>query len=165
MARVKLIRRPPPPNQQATVIRTQAKAAVRRLVEEVADRHREYVSPWERSEDQPAFTVRDESTRGRVRMVVEMEADAAESASLSVWQLLDRGTSVRYMQLSDDWSSKTTPGATSSGPGAGHKVGLDVNNPQPGIEPREIAAAIAELFDPDGTVRDGYTDGFDRNFR
>lgn len=165
MARVTLVRRPPPPSQQAATIRNAAKEKVREFLEQVQRRHEEYVEPWEVDEDIPLFTIVDESGRDRLVMVVQMDAEDAESASISVWQLLDEGTRVRYMQLSDDWESKTQPGQPFSGPGAGSKIGLDVNAPQLGIAARDIDEMIADEFDPDSVVEGAYTEGFNRNFR
>lgn len=166
MARVKLVKRPPPPAQQARTIRETAKSRLRQnLLEPVKRRHDEIVGPWEVSADQPAFEVVDESDKGRVYLRVRMDADAAESASLSVWQLLNRGTSVRYMQLSEDWESKTAPGQPFSGPGAGEKLGLDVGRPQQGIEAREFDEAVAQEFDADAIVKRAIDEGFNRNFR
>lgn len=165
MATVKLIKRPPPPTHQANIIKSTAKGEIRELVEEVARKHREYVAPWELSGDKPAFEVEDLSERGKTVLAVSMDADAAEQASLSVWQLLDRGTTVRYMQVSEDWESKTWPGQPFSGPGAGETTGLDLGDPQEGIEERKIGEMIAEQFDPDTEIRDAYDAGFERNFR
>ena len=77
-----------------------------------------------------------------------MEAESAEDATLSVWQLLNRegGTAVRYMQISKDWKSKTWPvGSFPSNAGAGYTT--DLGPPQPGIESRHIAEVVADEVD------------------
>ena len=164
MAKVTLVKRPPPPNQQATVIRNEAKRHIRELVEKVAEKHRNYVGTWENNA--PDFSVEDKSEGSKVVLGVLMEADAAEQATLSAWQLLDRGTDVRYMQVSwPGWESKTWPEETVSGIGNGITLGLDIDNPRRGIEKREIAKTIAELFDADGKVREAYKAGFEKNFK
>jgi len=55
---------------------------------------------------------------------MELNAVSAEQATLSVWQLLDRGTKVRYMGLSEDWASKTAPNSLSVGAGDGYVTGI-----------------------------------------
>jgi hypothetical protein len=64
------------------------------------------------------------------------------------WLWLNYGTKVRYAILSKDWSSKTAPGFVGSGPGAGRVVKIDVNHPQPGIEPRHWGVLILKEFKP-----------------
>ena len=160
----KLIRRPPPPSTQADLIRTTAIGKLRPHLRQVQEAHEEYVSPWEVSSDKPDFKQAIVRNAGQIVAAVDMEADSAESATLSVWQLLDRGTSVRYMQVSDDWESKTQPGQPYSGPGAGFKTGLDISRPQAGIRNRKIAEMIAEQFDPDAAVKAAFDAAFARNF-
>ena len=53
-----------------------------------------------------------------------------------IYGYLDKGTEVRYAQLSADWESKTSVGSFNSGKGAGNVLFIDTNNPKPGIEAR-----------------------------
>jgi hypothetical protein len=68
------------------------------------------------------------------------------------WWFLELGTEIRWALMSDDWSSKTTPGELSSGPGAGRviiagrRAFLERNiAPRPGIEPRNWRAKINSM--------------------
>lgn len=134
--------------------------------------HETYVEPWELAIDKPDFTIEFERySEGGYAGLVYMEAPTAEDASLSVWQLLNRdwgdgmATNVRYMQVSEDWESKTKPGALTSGPGAGETEGLGKG--WPGIESRHIADTIAEEMESgiDDTVKNIYDLAFEKAFR
>jgi hypothetical protein len=62
------------------------------------------------------------------------------------WNWLDQGTDVRYAVMSEDWISKTTPGALQSGQGEGTVVVRGRNAPpMPGIQPRGWSRIIADM--------------------
>jgi len=118
---------------------------------EIKAGHEKYVASWETDLSKPDFSVGwNYKGRGIIIFYVMMEADSAEDATLSVWQLLDRdeGTAVRFMQISKDWKSKSYPGRFPSNAGAGHTIGLGA--PQPGIESRHIAEEVEAEVAPDG---------------
>lgn len=130
------------------LIRLMAKREIEEDLKIIKSGHEQYVESWETALSTPEFYI-DFEYEGAHSFIasVKMEADSAEDATLSVWQLLDRdqGTEVRYMQISKDWQSKTWPGRFPSGPGAGHTTGLGA--PQKGIESRHIADTVeAEVF-------------------
>lgn len=111
--------------------------------------HEKYVESWETALSTPEFYIDFEyEGMGTLIASVKMEAESAEDATLSVWQLLNRegGTAVRYMQISKDWKSKTWPvGSFPSNAGAGYTTGL--GPPQKGIESRHIAEVVADEVD------------------
>ncbi len=148
-------------------IRNTAKVLVTDHVKGVALAHKNLVGPWKKAEDKPEFDVEIEMGSGEIIGLVIHKGTEAEDASLSVWQLLDRGTRIRYMKLSKDWVSKTAVGRTSSGAGAGHTLGLDFKNPDGGIAKREFAKNIGKESKPsaDSSVEVGYKKGFKQAFR
>ena len=159
------------PNTSAmtSTIRNEAKAAITDHVKGVAMAHENLVRPWKKAEDKPRFDIEIEMGNGEIIGLVIHRGQEAEDASISVWQLLDRGTKIRYMQVSQDpqWVSKTWPGRTTSGAGAGFKEGLDFKNPRGGIAKRDFAKNIGLEAEPAARtfVEQGYSKGFKRVFR
>jgi hypothetical protein len=149
-----------------TTIRSTAHGEIKAHVKGVQQAHENLVRPWERSEDKPKFDTVVVLTTGEIIGMVEMSAQEAEQASLSVWQLLDRGTRIRYMMVSDDWVSKTWPGRTTSGAGSGHTTGLDLEDPRGGIEERKFGENIAKEHQTSAKshVEQGYKKGFKKAF-
>lgn len=66
----------------------------------------------------------------------------------NTYKFLDRGTSVRFAQLSSNWGSKTTPNSLVSGAGSGFVTYIDTNRPQPGIEARNWSQIIVDTETP-----------------
>ncbi len=62
-----------------------------------------------------------------------------------VFWYLELGTDVRYAVMSGDFVPKTSPGNINSQAGAGEFNYLDMRNPRPGIEPREIRKTIVTM--------------------
>ena len=93
---------------------------------------------------------------------VKVVGQRAESASITVWQLLEHGTRIRFMKLSSDWASKTAPGRLSSGAGRGRKLDLDFEDPDPGITKREFGKGVAKAQETatDTQVEEGWKKGF-----
>lgn len=149
-----------------TIIRSTAVEGVRAHVKGVAMAHESLVRPWDEAKDKPTFDVEIHLNTGDIIGLVVHKAQEAESASLSVWQLLDRGTRIRYMMVSEDWVSKTSAGRTSSGAGAGFTTGLDFEEPRGGIEEREFGENIAReaQVSAKSHVKSGYSKGFKKAF-
>jgi hypothetical protein len=158
---VPLVRKPNI-SQSKSVIRQAGREGVKNALISVEERHAGIVSTWKKGEDRPDFVVNIEYKNRLVIGTVKVEGQKAESASITVWQLLEHGTRIRFMQLSEDWISKTQPGRLSGGAGQGHKLGLDLKNPQPGILPRNWAKGVAEDEKDftDTYVREGWSKGF-----
>jgi len=143
-------------------------AAVKVALKAVEKRHKKLVEPWKRSEDKPDFGHFTQVQPGRIVGVVVMQAQKAEQATLSVWQLLNKGTRIRYMMLSQEghpagkWISKTSAGSITSGPGGGVRMGLDLEDPEGGIHKREFDKNVAEAVEAmvDGLVNGAYEQGF-----
>jgi hypothetical protein len=111
----------------------------------------ETYSTWVLIEDQPVFNPETVGEQGKIVFQIIMEAPSAEQATLSVWQLLERGTDIRPMQVSSDWLSKTEPGSVVSNAGAGHTIGIF----QPwadGIEARGWIELVGDLIEPEANL-------------
>jgi hypothetical protein len=158
------------PNVQADyqLIHKRGVEAVNEVLDIALDQHKELVAPWEYSQDIPAFKKEVKVKPGFIIGLIELAAHKAEQATLSVWQLLDRGTKVRYMQVSEEghyagkWKSKTKPGSITSGPGAGTTTGLDTDDPKPGISKRDFAENIGDFVEAaaDNAIDKAYGKGF-----
>jgi hypothetical protein len=154
----------PDPGQTIRIIQGEGLRGVEEGLRIIKVDHEFLVQPWEKARDRPDFKDKAKRSGGQVIGVVELDAPKAESATLSVWQLLDRGTRIRYMMLSEDWESKTQVGLTVSQSGRGHKLGLDLENPEGGIHKRDFAENIAKEAQPevDDAVERGYDSGFQK---
>jgi hypothetical protein len=157
----------PDPVVQAQEIRKVASGSILRLVAKVATKHALLVKPWKKEDDKPEFKLESGVDKKGPFWAVKQIGELAEQATeYTVWQMLEHGTRVRYMMLSDDWESKTKVGQITSGPGRGMKMGLDPENAEGGIHAREFARNIAESVEADAAtaVKNGYRDGFRRVF-
>ena len=145
-------------------IRQNAATSVFGHVKRVAKKHEGVVQGWQKSRDIPTFKSAVNIERGKIVGTVLMSGRDAQQAQITVWQLLDQGTRVRFMQLSPDWQSKTAPGQLRSGPGRGKKLGIDKEAPEPGIRARKFGETVAKEMkgDADRSVREGYSGGFRR---
>lgn len=142
-------------------IRAAGMVGVRKTLQSVKKRHENVVKPW-KSKDTPKFIP---VVKAQFRLIlgfVNMEGDNAEQAHITVWQLLEHGTKVRFMQLSEGWQSKTSPRQLSSGPGAGFKLGIDKKEGQPGIVAREWSDTVGEAEKPDAdrNIKEAWSNGF-----
>ncbi len=155
-----LVKKPDP-----TAIKSGIKAAgmvgVRKTLQGVQKRHEDVVKPW-KSKDRPKFIPVVKRQHNAIFGFVNMEGENAEQAHKTVWQLLEHGTKVRFMQLSGNWQSKTSPRQLSSGPGAGFKLGIDTKDGQPGIVAREWSDTVGKAEKPnaDRNIREAWANGF-----
>jgi hypothetical protein len=151
---------------QISAIRQGEKDGVKKILDDVKERHEKIVSPWEVASDKPSFSVVIEESKSEITGGVMMSATAAVKNPYSVWQLLNYGTEVRYMQLSPEWVSKTRPRSLSSGAGDGRKLGIDLEKPWRGIDKREWDIAVAEAVEADArkSIMSGAALGLKRAF-
>lgn len=63
-----------------------------------------------------------------------------------IYNYVNNGTSVRYAQMSKDYSPKTKVGVIGSTAGSGRMIRIDTNNPRPGIKARKFDEAIQKLW-------------------
>lgn len=137
------------------------------VVDQVVEMHDDIVDPWDLAEDKPSFEPEAERLPdGSAVLRVLMLADSAESATLSVWQLLNRGTSERPMHVDGAWISKTDPASPLvSGPGRGNTTGIYLPWAA-GIEGREFDVAVAEHLETlaDREVRIAGEKALDKEF-
>ena len=89
------------------------------------------IATWQGARPAWVGAVRRVARTDVVRMWVFRDGDGKGQKK---WGWLDEGTRVRYMHVSDDWKSKTTPNKITSGPGRGTTIGLGF--PLPGIDKR-----------------------------
>jgi hypothetical protein len=99
---------------------------------------------WQ-GEDKSKFERRIIGSRNNQICQVVHTGPEAESASLTVWQLLEGGTSVRFMEVSEDWQSKTIPGSLATKGGQGETLGLGPTG-WPGIEERGWIKIVADKW-------------------
>lgn len=135
---------------------------MRKALEGVQQRHEAIVKPWKKDKDKPEFKIKIERKFRLIIGTVKVVGERAESAGITVWQLLEHGTKIRFMKLSKDWRSKTAPGRLSSGTGGGRKLDLDFEDPDPGITKREWAKGVAKTQQTatDTHVEEGWKRGF-----
>ena len=161
--KVPLVKRPNQARIKATIW-VEGRENVKRAVKIIAEAHGEVVEGWALAKDKPKFidAVKDES--GKLIGTVLMIGQDAEKAHVTVWTLLQWGTDIRFMGVSEDWKSKTAIGQLTSGPGRGHTTGLDFKDPQRGIDAREWIQTIDADYNESvmGLVRDGWARGFSK---
>lgn len=150
--------------QQKSTIRTEGMRGVQAALKGVQQRHEAIVRPWKKAKDKPEFRIKVEKKYRLIVGTVKVIGQAAESASITVWQLLEHGTRIRFMDVSPDWISKTAPGRLSSGAGRGQKEGLNFDDPNPGIVEREFGENVAKAQETatDEFVREGWKKGFQK---
>lgn len=128
-------------------------------------------APWS-SENTPDFDkIGPDATPRKVSMKIEMTAQEARKARVSVYTLLDEGTKVRHVRVTKDWTSKTAVRSTTSGAGSGDVVRNREGDPviffneQPdGIDERFFDETINEELEPDldaATIQ-GFGDGMEK---
>jgi hypothetical protein len=154
--------RKPSTNRIKSAVRQRGRFSVLAVLARVQQRHEDIVKPWKESEDKPEFIPEIKVRFGLVIGQLLMRGEKAESAGITVWQLLEHGTKIRFMKLSEDWASKTSPKQLSSGPGGGITLGLDLKDPEGGITKREWAETVAKAEKPnaDRLIKDGWASGF-----
>jgi hypothetical protein len=133
----------------------------------VQRRHQAIVSPWKEAADKPTFEIKVEYRSRLMIGSVKVKGEKAEKANITVWQLLEHGTKIRFMDVSPDWISKTQPGQLSSGAGQGHTLDLNFEEPNPGIIERQWGKGVAEDQQEatDDFVREGWKNGFRQAIR
>ena len=149
--------------QQKSIIRVEGMRGIQAALDAVRVRHEHIVKPWKKAEDKPGFVTEIERKYRLIIGRVKVIGQRAESAEISVWQLLEHGTRIRWMELSGDWESKTFPRTLSSGPGRGRKLGLNFEDgPWPGIKARKWGETVAEVQkdDTEEFVSEGWKKGF-----
>ncbi len=164
--RMQLVKKPTD-NAELNVLAAEEAVGSKAIIGEIIRMHKELVEPWELAEDTPDFVFVAEAVPGGTILYVEMRAESAEQATLSVWQLLNReeGTEVRPMHVSRDWESKTSVRGLSSGPGAGRTTGI-YKPWADGIEGRIFDVTVAEDAESrvDAIVYKAYEDALTREF-
>ncbi len=151
----------PNPVAIASGIQAAGMVGVHKTLQGVKKRHEGIVKPW-KSKDRPKFTTVAKRQHNAIFGFVNMEGENAEQAHKTVCQLLEHGTRVRFMQLSGNWQSKTSPRQLSSGAGAGFKLGIDKKDGQPGIVAREWSDTVGEAEKPnaDRNIKEAWSNGF-----
>lgn len=133
----------------------------------VQQRHEAIVQPWKESRDKPEFEIKIEYRNRLMIGTVKVKGQKAVSANITVWQLLEHGTRIRFMDVSPDWVSKTQPGRLSSGAGRGNVEGLNFKDPNPGIVARDWGKNVAKAQETatDIRVEQGWKNGFRKAIR
>lgn len=157
-----LIKSPPGATIQRKMIRKQ----VTKQMQKVAKKHvkvRDQLTKNWSEKNRPDFDVETEQNPNSITVRVTLEANDAKSARLSVYELLDEGTDVRYAQMSHDFKAKTTPGSLVSGSGQGSFLYVDTNLPhEEGIDAREFDETANDKLHKEmlDSITRGYKEGF-----
>lgn len=152
----------PNPARVKSDIRNSGVVGVHRALNGVKKAHYRIIKNWKEDKDKPEFTSKVEIKNNKIVGTVKMEGEEAEKAHVTVWTLLNWGTRIRFMELSEDWASKTKPGQLFSGPGGGKKIGINFEQQWPGIDERDFAGTVAEAQknETDRQVKEGWSRGF-----
>ena len=150
--------------QQKSTIRENGMIGVREALYGVQLRHEAIVKPWKKAKDKPEFKGKIERKHRLIIGTVKVIGQRAEKAAITVWQLLEHGTRIRFMDVSPDWISKTAPGRLSSGTGRGEKEGLNFKDANYGIVARDWKENVAKAQETavDESVREGWKKGFQK---
>lgn len=124
------------------------------VLKTAVDLFEETEETWEDAADVAVFIPESVTQAGKTEFRVVLEAGAAEKATLSVWQLLERGTEERPMHVSHSWLSKTAPGQVASMAGDGTKTGIWRPYAN-GIEARGWIELIGDLVEPEAILEVG----------
>ena len=153
--------------QTASIIRQAGREGIMAALKGVQQRHEAIVRPWKESQDKPEFETKVEYRSRLMIGTVKVKGQKAEAASITVWQLLEHGTRIRFMDVSPDRVSKTQPGRISSGAGRGNVTGLNFEDPNPGIIARDWAKGVAnaQKTATDEFVREGWKNGFRKGIK
>lgn len=119
--------------------------------------HNVRVSTWN---DKPAFSGEASDDLGPEKPNVLIVVNGSD-LQVKKWFWVDKGTAVRYAQLSQDWASKTQPGQRVPGPGQGRVLYVDRNIAWPGIDARKFSEDIVDDLSPEAVAhfRRGFVRG------
>lgn len=145
MATFKLKKRPPRAREQYRIIQNEVAREVGVVLAD-AVKQREMIA-GEFRHHKHTFSFEVITRTGGISFRLWTSGPKAEQAGVTVWHLLSRGTDVRYAQLSDDWVSKTLPRSLDTRLGKGRVTGINKDEPQKGIEPRDWDERINEVTD------------------
>lgn len=98
------------------------------------NRHRSSVSTWN---GPPTFKSEASGNVSAESVNIFVMVSGGE-LEVKKWFWVDKGTKVRYAQLSSDWQSKTFPGRRVPGEGRGKVVAINKRFPHDGIQPRDF---------------------------
>jgi hypothetical protein len=94
------------------------------------------------------FDVTTQTWKSRSEFKIDKsEGKRVVSTDDPIYGYLDRGTSVRYATMSDNFSPKTRMGFIGSNAGRGGVVRVSRLHPRPGIEARKFAETIQKKWD------------------
>ena len=159
MLQVELKRKPPSPEKIVDFLVKSALSGLLKVGKIGVNEHEKFVSTWQNTPI--SFGLENKVEAYKVTVAIVKSDQPAEQATLSVWELLDRGTDIRYMHVSVDFESKTAPRRIQSEIGAGHVTGLGF--PNPGIEKRLIKQTVNEILQPltDEAIQTAFTETAD----
>lgn len=103
--------------------------ALKELGEEAKALFEKTVETWR---DKPVFRVN------------ELQNSVTVTTGNRIYSYIDKGTSVRYAVMSDDYNPKTRSRVIGSTGGRGRMIFVSRNHPKPGIQAREFSVVIQE---------------------
>ena len=122
-----------------TAVRIKSKKEQRDALKKIGEEHKKerqlYVRHWTGAAV-PLFKYRTRPTKSGWTLRVSMDVASAQSASVSVYELLDKGTKVRRALLTPDYVPGTSPGTLDVKPTIGRRLVARPDYEFPGIEAR-----------------------------
>jgi len=103
--------------------------ALKELGEEAKALFEKTVETWS---DKPSFRVN------------ELQNSVTVTTGNRIYSYIDKGTSVRYAVMSEDFNPKTRSRVIGSTGGRGKMIFVSRNHPKPGIQAREFSVVIQE---------------------
>lgn len=132
MARVKVrLHRKPNPNVTEKAFKTFA-PKINPILQKGADLRYKVTKTWS-ADSKPTFMPFVEMLNQALRWGLKVDAKPAPSANVSVWRLLNDGTDVMRVKMTEPFVRKTIPFQFSSGAGVGGLAYVDPSLSNPGI--------------------------------
>lgn len=160
MAKVVLIKKPPKASLRHKEIRKPVVRNLRRHLDKHKDIRKPITANWSRK-NKPRYKKHIRETVKRIEAKLEIIAEPARSADISVYRLLEAGTDVRYAHMTSDFVPKTTPNTLFSISGRGGLAYVSVAEPLEGIEARNWDTVANNALLPDfiRSVENGLAEG------
>lgn len=159
--RVYMKKRGIPPSKVFGTIRASVIPKMQKAAKHGVDLRGRFTFSWS-SQSTPKWRIDTNVTRKKVEVKIHRSAPNAEGAHISVWQLLDDGTDIRYMVMTPGFKPKTARGRIQSVLGQG--TASHLNGGREGIEKREQTETINEATEPvmAAAIEIGLAEGFAR---
>lgn len=109
----------------------------------VEEADREFYRTYATFRHQPDFEQSFDENSRQIEGVTETTGDGDSD---NPYPFVERGTSVRYATMTNDFVAKTQPGVLSAGSGRGEVLYVDKRRPRPGIKARNKEKIVAQTM-------------------